>query len=323
MVIKKQNFESDIHWYDITDKDLYINRRKFIKGLGKLSVVTALALFAPPFLTTGYARNKHRKLEDIEKSTYSTDESPHKYKDVTSYNNFYEFGLDKTDPALYARKFKARPWTVAVDGHVRNPGEYDVDKIIKRHQLEERIYRMRCVEAWSMIIPWIGIPLATFIGEMEPTSQAKYVKFTTLYDPEQMPGQKSSNLDWPYVEGLRMDEAMHPLTILAVGIYGEVLPNQNGAPIRLIVPWKYGFKSVKSIVRISFVEDQPKTTWSIAAPREYGFFANVNPEVDHPRWSQKTEQAIGKYGRKPTVLFNGYGKYVEDMYSDIDLSQYY
>jgi sulfoxide reductase catalytic subunit YedY len=323
MLIKKQNFESDIHWYDITDKDLYINRRKFIKGLGKTTVVAALALLAPPFGTIAWARDKSIKLRDIEKSTYSTDESPNKYNDVTSYNNFYEFGLNKTDPARNAKNFKPRPWVVSVDGHVRNPGEYDVDKLIKRHKLEERIYRLRCVEAWSMIIPWVGIPLADVIGELEPTSKAKYVQFTTLYDPEQMPGQKSPTLDWPYVEGLRMDEAMHPLTILAIGLYGEVLPNQNGAPIRLIVPWKYGFKSLKSIVRISFVEEQPKTTWSHAAPNEYGFYANVNPEVDHPRWSQKTEQAVGKYGRKSTVLFNGYGEYVTDMYSDLDLGRYY
>ncbi len=323
MLIKKNDFESDIHWYDITDRELYMTRRKFIKGLGKTSVLAALALLSPPFLSTTFAREKSIKLKNIKKSPYSTDESPNKFKDAASYNNFYEFGLSKTDPARNAKNFKARPWEVTIDGQVRKPGRYDVDVLIHRHQLEERIYRLRCVEAWSMIIPWVGIPLADVIREVEPTSKAKWVAFTTLYDPEQMPGQKTSTLNWPYVEGLRMDEAMHPLTILAVGMYGEILPNQNGAPIRLVVPWKYGFKSIKSIVRISFVSEQPATTWSLAASNEYGFYANVNPNVDHPRWSQKTEQIIGKYGRKPSVMFNGYGEYVADMYSGMDLKKYF
>jgi sulfoxide reductase catalytic subunit YedY len=323
MLIKKQSFQSNIKWCEITDKDLYMNRRKFIKGVGRTTAAAALALLAPPFLSTALAKDKLIKLGNVKKSSYSTDETQNSYKDVTAYNNFYEFGLSKSDPARNAKNFKSRPWTVTIDGHVRKPRIYDVDKLIMRHQLEERVYRLRCVEAWSMVVPWVGIPFASVIGDVEPTSKAKWIQFTTLLDPEQMPGQRISMLDWPYVEGLRMDEAMNPLTILALGLYGEVLPNQNGAPIRLVVPWKYGFKSIKSIVKISFVSEQPQTSWSLAAPHEYGFYANVNPEVDHPRWSQKTEQRIGKYGRKPTLMFNGYGEYVADMYKTMNLRRHF
>jgi sulfoxide reductase catalytic subunit YedY len=320
--MKKRDYESGIKWYDITAPELYLSRRRFLRGLGKTAAATACAMILPTYLSKAWAKERF-KLGRIEESTFSTDEKPNSFTDASSYNNFYEFGLDKTDPAEKAKQFKSRPWTITVEGHVEKPGVYDVDSLIRRYQPEDRIYRLRCVEAWSMIIPWVGIPLASVIKDFEPSSKAKYVKFTTLYDPEQMPGQKVDVLPWPYEEGLRMDEAMNPLTILAVGMYGKILPNQNGAPIRLIVPWKYGFKSIKSIVRISFVEEQPQTSWHQVAPQEYGFYANVNPEVDHPRWSQKSERRIGKLGRIPTVLYNGYGEYVADMYRGMDLRKFF
>ncbi len=324
MFIKRApGFNSGIKWYEITDKETYMNRRRFIKSVGKTAAAVAFALSARPYLPTGWAKEKQIILENVLKSPYSTEEAQNKYSEATTYNNFYEFGLDKKAPSRNAKIFKSRPWTLTIDGEVRRPRAFDVDKLIRHHQLEERIYRLRCVEAWSMVIPWVGIPLADVIGQVEPTSGAKYVQFTTLYDPETMPGQKMSLLKWPYIEGLRMDEAMNPLTILAVGMYGEVLPNQNGAPIRLVVPWKYGFKSIKSIVAISFVRTQPKSSWALAAPHEYGFYANVNPNVDHPRWSQKTEQKIGKFGRYPTRMFNGYEEFVSHMYSKMDLNEYY
>jgi sulfoxide reductase catalytic subunit YedY len=320
--IKKRDYESGIKWYDITDPEFYLSRRRFIKRLGRTAAAAAFAVVIPSYFSKAWAKERV-KLGNITESLYRTDEKPNSYADATSYNNFYEFGLDKTDPAEKAEQFKSRPWTVTVDGHVGKPGVFDVDALIRRYPLEERIYRLRCVEAWSMIIPWVGIPFASVIKGFEPSSKATYVKFTTLYDPEQMPGQKVDVLPWPYGEGLRMDEAMNPLTILAVGMYGKVLPNQNGAPVRLVVPWKYGFKSIKSIVRISLVEEQPQTSWNQVAPQEYGFYANVNPEVDHPRWSQKTERRIGKLGRFPTVLYNGYGEYVADMYRGMDLRVFY
>jgi sulfoxide reductase catalytic subunit YedY len=323
MLVKKPGFDSDIKWYDITDEELYISRRRFIKGIGKTAAVAASALLLPNLLSEAWAKDRKKDFDLIETSNYSTDEKPNRFIDASTYNNFYEFGLDKASPSKKARRFKTRPWTITVDGHAEKTGVYDVDNLISRYDLEERIYRLRCVEAWSMIIPWVGIPLADIIKYFEPTSKAKYIQFFTLYDPEQMPGQKSDILPWPYTESLRMDEALHPLTILAVGMYGKILPNQNGAPIRLIVPWKYGFKSIKSIVRISFVERQPDTSWSDLAPQEYGFYANVNPGVDHPRWSQKTERKIGKAGRFPTLLFNGYGEYVANLYQGMDLSVHY
>jgi methionine sulfoxide reductase catalytic subunit len=258
-----------------------------------------------------------------------TDEPLTPLKDVTSYNNFYEFGTDKTDPMKNARTLKTKPWKVKIDGLAGRPGEYDVDDLIKPAGLEERIYRMRCVEGWSMVIPWIGVPLSRILHRVEPQGSAKYVAFETLVRPAEMPGQGGvfQPLPWPYVEGLRLDEAMHPLTILAVGLYGETLPNQNGAPIRLVVPWKYGFKGIKSIVRISLTEKQPPTSWNLQNPREYGFYANVNPTVDHPRWSQATERRIGESGlfvkRRPTLLFNGYGDQVAILYSGLDLKANY
>jgi len=244
-------------------------------------------------------------------------------RDVTSYNNFYEFGTDKGDPAANAGTLRPRPWTVAIEGEVNRPQVVDIDQLIKWAPLEERIYRMRCVEAWSMVVPWLGFPLGELIKRVEPTSRARYVVFTTLLDPEQMPEQRRTVLDWPYVEGLRLDEAMHPLTLLVMGLYGKPLPNQNGAPLRLVVPWKYGFKGIKSIVKIRFTEKQPLTTWNSAAPEEYGFYANVNPEVDHPRWSQATERRIGEFLRRPTLPFNGYAEQVAGLYSGMDLRRFF
>jgi sulfoxide reductase catalytic subunit YedY len=245
-------------------------------------------------------------------------EKPTPLKDITTYNNFYEFGTNKDDPAANAHTLKTRPWTVVIDGLVNKPQHIGIDDLIKRYPLEERIYRMRCVEAWSMVIPWVGFPLSKLIADVQPKAQAKYVAFETLFDQHQMPGQRDNVIDWPYREGLRMDEAMNPLTLLAVGLYGQALPNQDGAPIRLVTPWKYGFKGGKSIVKISFVDRQPKTSWNELAPNEYGFYGNVNPEVDHPRWSQATERRIGEFFRRKTLPFNGYGDQVAAMYKGLD-----
>ncbi len=280
-------------------------------------LIGSLAAGFPSFLSA--AQEYKRFPYDYAKSIYSTDEKKTGFKDATTYNNYYEFGTDKSDPAKNAASLLPHPWKIKVEGEVNKPAEYDLDDLLKQSKFEERIYRHRCVEAWSMVIPWIGIPLADLIKKFEPTSKAKYVAFTTLYSPDQMPGQKRSVLQWPYVEGLRLDEAMHPLTILAVGMYGKVLPNQNGAPIRLIVPWKYGFKGIKSIVNIRFTEQQPPTTWNIMAPREYGFYANVNPNVDHPRWSQAKERRIGEFFKRKTLLFNGYADQVQSLYTGMDL----
>ena len=263
------------------------------------------------------------KLGDLRKSSFSTSEKLNSFKDITTYNNFYELGTDKGDPAENAKYLTTRPWTVAVEGEVKKPKTYDIDALMKVAPLEERIYRLRCVEAWSMVIPWVGFPLSALVKLAEPTGNAKYIQFITLQDPKRMPGQKLPVLEWPYVEGLRMDEAMHPLTILGVGLYGETLPAQNGAPIRIVVPWKYGFKSIKSIVKIRFVEKQPPTAWNLMQSQEYGFYSNVNPEVDHPRWSQATERRIGEFFRRKTLMFNGYGEQVADLYRGMDLKKYY
>ncbi|MBN8508493.1 MAG: protein-methionine-sulfoxide reductase catalytic subunit MsrP, partial [Burkholderiales bacterium] len=257
----------------------------------------------------------------------NTMERPTPYADVVSYNNFYEFGTDKSDPSRHAGSLKPRPWTVVVGGEVRKPGTWDIDALLKLGPMEERIYRLRCVEGWSMVIPWVGYSFAELIRRVEPTGRAKFVEFTTLADKAQMPGLRSPVLDWPYTEALRLDEAMHPLTLLAFGLYGEVLPNQNGAPLRIVVPWKYGFKSAKSLVRIRFVEKQPLTSWEQAAPNEYGFYSNVNPKVDHPRWSQATERRIGEDGlltkKRPTLMFNGYEAQVGQLYAGLDLAKFY
>jgi sulfoxide reductase catalytic subunit YedY len=254
---------------------------------------------------------------------YRTSEELTRYEDATAYNNFYEFGTSKEDPAQNAHSLRVRPWTLAVGGEVAKPGAIDIDALLKAYPLEERIYRLRCVEAWSMVIPWVGIPLGEVLKRFAPTSQAKYVAFETLVDAEQMPGQRRGTLDWPYREGLRLDEAMHPLAILAVGMYGRVLPSQNGAPLRLVVPWKYGFKSIKSIVRMKLVARQPRTTWSDENPSEYGFYANVNPRVDHPRWSQKSERRIGEWSKRPTLAFNGYADQVASLYQGMDLRRHF
>ncbi len=257
---------------------------------------------------------------------YSTAEKANAYAEITGYNNFYEFGTGKEDPAENAHRLRPRPWSVVVEGECAKPGRLTLEDLLAPHALEERVYRLRCVEAWSMVVPWLGFPLGDLLKRFEPTSRAKFVELTTLLDPKQMPGQRSNVLDWPYVEGLRIDEAMHPLAIIAVGLYGKWLPNQNGAPLRLVVPWKYGFKSVKSIVRIRFTERKPSTSWAISAPREYGFFANVNPDVDHPRWSQKSERRIGSgnfLARQPTLAFNGYANEVAGLYRGMDLARWF
>jgi methionine sulfoxide reductase catalytic subunit len=312
MVIKKA---SDIRPSEITPKDLYLNRRQFLLAAG--ATLVGLDTVLSNVAAAG------EKLSNVDKSTYSTSEKVNSLRDITTYNNFYELGTDKGDPARNAKYLTTRPWTVSVEGEVKKPKTYDIDQLMKPSLLEERIYRLRCVEAWSMVIPWIGFPLSSVIKLAEPTANAKFLHFVTLQDPKRMPGLRLPVLDWPYVEGLRMDEAMHPLTILSVGLYGEVLPAQNGAPIRLVVPWKYGFKSIKSIVKIRFAEKQPPTSWSLSAPHEYGFYSNVNPQVDHPRWSQATERRIGEFFRRKTLMFNGYGDQVAGLYSGMDLKKYY
>jgi len=307
----------DIQPSEITPKKAYLSRREFV------------ALGAGLALTAGMVAPAHAEKLAFVKSALSTDEKLTSFEDVTSYNNFYEFGVDKGDPAANAHKLTTKPWRVKIDGLVAKPANYMLEDLIMPMALEERIYRLRCVEGWSMVIPWIGFPLADVLNRVEPLGSAKYVAFETLVRPEEMPGQSSllQILEWPYVEGLRLDEAMHPLTILAVGLYGETVPNQNGAPLRLVVPWKYGFKSIKSIVRISLVENQPVTSWNRQNAGEYGFYSNVNPEVDHPRWSQATERRIGEGGlfakRRPTLMFNGYGDEVASLYAGMDLKKFY
>jgi methionine sulfoxide reductase catalytic subunit len=321
MLIKKS---PDLRESDVTPRDLYLRRREFIKAASATAAAAATGVLGSGFDAAADAQNPQaERFPNVRKSPLSTDEKLNSYRDITTYNNFYEFGLDKADPARHAHTLRPRPWSVKVEGHCDKPGTYDMADILKWFPLEERIYRLRCVEAWSMVIPWVGFPLGDFIKRMEPTSRAQYVEFKTLVDLRQMPGQREPALQWPYVEGLRMDEAMHPLSILAVGLYGEVMPNQNGAPIRLVVPWKYGFKSIKSIVSVRFVERAPLNTWQQQRANEYGFYANVNPEVDHPRWSQKTERRIGEFFRRRTLMFNGYGDQVASLYTGMDLKRYY
>jgi sulfoxide reductase catalytic subunit YedY len=308
----------DIRHSEITRREVWLDRRRLIAGAAALGLSVALPK----------GRAAAASLQAA-KSPLSTDEKTTPFEDVTSYNNYYEFGVDKGDPAANAHTLTTKPWTVAVDGLVARPTAFQLEDLLKSVTLEERIYRLRCVEGWSMIVPWIGFPLGDFLKRVEPLGSAKFVAFETLQRPEEMPGQRGllQVLEWPYIEGLRLDEAMHPLTILAVGLYGETLPNQDGAPIRLVVPWKYGFKSIKSIVRISLVEAQPETSWNRQNSQEYGFYSNVNPAVDHPRWSQATERPIGAGGlfvkRKPTLLFNGYAEQVAGLYAGMDLRTYY
>ena len=315
----------DLRPSDVTPKALYLRRREFIQGVGGAAVAAAasLAAGASTVAEAGQNPNAYRFPSVKKGSPYDTTETLNSYKDITTYNNFYEFGLDKGDPARYAHSLKPSPWSVVVEGHCAKPGKYDVRDIVSWFPLEERIYRLRCVEAWSIVVPWVGFPLADLVKRFEPTAKAQFIEFKTLVDMRQMPGQTEPALRWPYTEGLRMDEAMHPLTIMAVGLYGEVLPNQNGAPIRLIVPWKYGFKGIKSIVSIKFVETAPLNTWQQQQAREYGFYANVNPDVDHPRWSQKTERRLGELFRRKTLPFNGYADQVASLYAGMDLRKWY
>ena len=315
---------------EITPEALYLRRREFIKN-AVLSAGTAAAFGTGLVWLVGQrpppdAPDQPPLTEAVSiapettgPSQYDTDETMTAYQAATTYNNYYEFGVEKDEPARNAHTLQARPWTISVEGEVARPQVIDIDTLLQWFTPEQRVYRMRCVEAWSMVIPWLGFPLADLIERLEPTGNARFVEFTTLLDPRQMPGQRDPILKWPYVDGLRLDEALHPLTLIAVGLYGKILPNQNGAPLRLVVPWKYGFKGVKSIVKIRFTDTQPKTTWALAAPNEYGFYANVNPAVDHPRWSQATERRIGDLARRKTLPFNGYADEVASLYAGMDL----
>jgi methionine sulfoxide reductase catalytic subunit len=305
MVIRKP---SDLRYSQVTPKQVYLNRRRFLAG--------SIALGALSGASSAFANTK---LDGVKPSSFSTNEKPTPFEAITHYNNFYEFGTDKEDPSRNAQHFVTSPWTVRIEGEVAKPLTLDHDQIFKVAPLEERIYRHRCVEAWSMVIPWVGFPLNALLKKAEPTSKAKYVAFESYYDKKQMPQGVWSGIPFPYVEGLRLDEAMNPLALLAVGLYGETLPNQDGAPIRLVVPWKYGFKSIKSIVKIRLVDRQPPTTWNLAASNEYGFYSNVNPEVDHPRWSQAQERRIGEFRKRNTIKFNGYGDQVASLYAGMDL----
>ena len=317
---------------DITDAHVYAGRRALLQHMATGAAGVALAAWASrqalaQGVTAGPGKLKPLQAQASTVAGGSAMDKPTAYKDATGYNNFYEFGTDKTDPAAYAHTLQTQPWSVDVEGLVKKPGRWGLEDLLKLSPMEERIYRLRCVEGWSMVIPWVGYSLAELIRRVEPLGSAKYVEFVTLADPKTMPGVRSRVLDWPYVEGLRLDEALHPLTLLAFGMYGEVLPNQNGAPVRLVVPWKYGFKSAKSIVKIRFVEKQPATAWNKAAANEYGFYSNVNPNVDHPRWSQATERRIGEDGlfarKRKTLLFNGYEAQVGQLYASMDLRRFY
>ena len=307
---------------DVTNETVYLNRRAFMTGVGALALIGASAdgeAAAPP---------EPAPLAATPNPAYRVSDTPTKWEEATTYNNFYEFGVNKDDPARLAHTLKPRPWTVQVEGLVAKPRPFGIDDLLKLAPMEERIYSLRCVEGWSMVIPWIGVPLSALLKRVEPTGQAKYVEFATLVDPEQFPAQRKGffgfgSLDWPYIEGLRLDEAMHPLTLLTFGMYGKVLPNQNGAPVRVVIPWKYGFKSAKSIVRIRLVSEEPKTAWNKAQSSEYGFYSNVNPTVDHPRWSQATERRIGEFRRRKTLMFNGYADQVASLYTGMDLRKSY
>ncbi len=328
MLIRKRSV-NDILPSEITPRETFESRRKFLRGslsIAGAAAGTGLGLLAPVSARAALATDPGatgKPIEGVVESEWKVDEELNSWSDITEYNNFYEFGTDKGDPARYAGEFNPLPWTLEVSGECEKPGRIDYDEIIAPHRIEERIYRLRCVEAWSMVVPWVGIPLGDLLNRFAPTSKAKYVAFHTVFRPEEMRGQRRPALSWPYVEGLRMDEAMHPLTLLAIGIYGQMMPNQNGAPIRLVVPWKYGFKSIKSIASIEFVEKQPPTSWNLAAPREYGFYSNVNPEVNHPRWSQARERRIGEFFKRDTLMFNGYADEVGALYAGMDLAQDY
>jgi sulfoxide reductase catalytic subunit YedY len=310
---------------DITPREVYEERRKFIARMA-VGAVAGSALWEMANREAFAQTPAGQKLAAKANPAFSTIEARTPFKDASSYNNYYEFGLDKGDPSENAHMLRPRPWTVSIEGEIKKPMRLDIDGLTKLAPLEERVYRLRCVEGWSMVIPWVGYSLSNLIRHVEPNGNARYVEFTTLADPKQMPGLRSGVLDWPYVEGLRLDEAMHPLALLTVGMYGQVLPNQNGAPVRVVVPWKYGFKSAKSIVRIRFTRDQPKTAWNVSAPSEYGFYSNVNPKVDHPRWSQASERRIGEDGffkkKRETLMFNGYPE-VASLYAGMDLKKFF
>ncbi len=303
---------------EITPYPLYLNRRKFIKFAAKVSIASSLSVSGH----TSHLDNSHAYSQQLKEN-----DELNSFEEITTYNNFYEFGIGKSDPSNFSNKFKPRPWSISVEGLVTKPGMIDLEDLISNFTIEDRVYRLRCVEAWSMVIPWQGFPLKDLIKKVEPLSDAKYIEFETVYRPEEMPGQKrkiiSFYVPWPYTEGLRLDEGLHPLTILSTGLYGHDLLNQNGAPLRLVVPWKYGFKSIKSIVAIRFLKEQPKTTWSLINPSEYAFYSNVNPNVDHPRWTQATERRIGEFLRRPTLMFNGYEEEVSHLYKDMDLTKYF
>jgi sulfoxide reductase catalytic subunit YedY len=320
MLIKKP---SDIPSSEVTPKRFYLNRRSFLTAT---AAAAAAALAIPRIFdlaSPSGTAHANAPIPGIQKSKFSTTEPITPYKDVTNYNNYYEFSTDKYEPAGLAKDFKTRPWSVEITGLVKNKQKLDIDSIVKLATPEERIYRHRCVEGWSIVVPWIGFSLSNLINKASPLPKAKFVEFVSLYDPSRMPGQRVPVLKWPYVEGLRMDEAMHPLTLLCFGMYGEVLPNQDGAPLRIVVPWKYGFKSAKTIVKINFTDKQPLNSWNVAAPNEYGFYSNVNPNVDHPRWSQATERRLGEFRKRPTLMFNGYGDQVASLYSGMDLKKYF
>ena len=319
MLIKKSS-PYGIPYSEVSPKSKYLSRRRFLSGT---AAAGAALVAGRAMLPEAQAQGGRAKLPGVTKSSYSTEEKISSFRDATTYNNFYEFGTDKGDPAKNATNFKTTPWSFVVEGEVGKPGTYDLDRIMKLAPLEERVYRMRCVEAWSIVVPWIGYPLNALIRMVEPTSKAKYIAFESYFDRGQMPVARYAGIPFPYVEGLRMDEAMHPLAILSVGMYGEVMPPQNGAPVRLVVPWKYGFKSIKSIVKIRFQENEPPTTWNLAGPREYGFYSNVNPNVNHPRWSQATERRLGELFKRDTLPFNGYASQVERLYAGMDLRKFY
>jgi sulfoxide reductase catalytic subunit YedY len=319
MLIRRR---AEIASSEITDEQVYLNRRQFIRGAAGAAVGVATGGFALGGGGVALAEGQDA-IPNVTPGPFGTDETQNSFDDVTSYNNYYEFGLDKRDPSRNAHTLTTEPWTIKVDGEVAKPADYHLEDLLEGVTLEERVYRLRCVEAWSMVVPWVGFPLSTLINRFEPTGDARFVEFTTVMRPSEMHGVRRPVLDWPYVEGLRMDEAMHPLTILVVGLYGKTLLNQNGAPIRLMMPWKYGFKSAKSIVRMRFTREQPRTAWNKSAPQEYGFYANVNPTVNHPRWSQASERRIGRFFRQETLMFNGYGDQVASLYDGMDLRRFY
>jgi sulfoxide reductase catalytic subunit YedY len=321
MLIKRS---PDVRSSEITDKKLYLNRREFIRAAAGTAAAAGIGIAGGASLRAAEPAPHGRKLPGIVKSPLSTTgEKLNTWEQITTYNNYYEFGTDKESPSIFAKSLRTEPWSVRIEGECNKTGEMNLEDILKGETLEERVYRLRCVEAWSMVIPWVGFPIANLIKKCEPNAKARFVEFYTLADITQMPGISQRVLRWPYIEGLRMDEAMHPLAILAVGMFDEVMPKQDGAPIRIVVPWKYGFKSAKSIVRIRFTERQPVNSWQVSAPQEYGFYSNVNPTVDHPRWSQATERRIGEFFRRKTLMFNGYGDQVASLYTGMDLKRNY